>query len=750
MKEETKHLLFPYIFCAILFIFSLPLAAEATFSGSQVCIECHTEQVKAWKGSHHEKAMQHANSSSVLADFNDQQIQHDEKKSYFYTKGEEFWFRTEDSNISKEYKISYTFGFSPLQQYMVEFPDGRVQLIPFAWDSRPSQEGGQRWFMLYPETDSTDEFYWLNTGQNWNFMCADCHSTNLKKNYNKQNNTYSTEWSEISVGCEACHGPASEHIRLAKGELPPTEPHFGFQRDLSKAVENWLYKEGHRTLQPEKITRTDQVQTCAQCHSRRIQLNETKDHVTGAFGDKYRLDLISSANYHTDGQVRAENFVYGSFLQSKMAQKGVTCTNCHDPHSAKLKIPETSVCLQCHIPSEYASETHTFHEAETDASKCTTCHMPETTYMQVDPRRDHSWHVPKATQNTPNVCLSCHENKDASWVSDQLQQWFPQSKHRNPQHFSEIFSQVNAGESGSKEKLSLIALNTNLSQIIRSSALERMSDGANRSNLEALMVSAKDENYMVRLGVISGSSGYNFSIRWPLLEPLLTDEVLAVRTETASVLVNYWSQLSPQQKNLVTPPLNEYISTQNFNADRAFARTNLGNTYFALGKSSKAIEEYLGAIKIEPYFERSYINLSDLYQKQGDNKQAIDILLQGIAAQPKSHVLPYAAGLAYLRTKDEQKSLKYLQRAVDIANNNSHYWYVYGLALEKSNILKSSEALHSAFEHSGNPQYLYAQCDVLARNYKKEKVKLEFDSCVNELSDLVPPKIILQLKGKTR
>ncbi|MCV5961637.1 hypothetical protein OFO30_40260, partial [Escherichia coli] len=62
---------------------------------------------------------------------------------------------------------------------MVEFEDGRVQLIPFAWDTRAKVEGGQRWFHLYPETTTTDEFYWTNTGQNWNFMCADCHSTNL-------------------------------------------------------------------------------------------------------------------------------------------------------------------------------------------------------------------------------------------------------------------------------------------------------------------------------------------------------------------------------------------------------------------------------------------------------------------------------------------------------------------------------------------------------------------------------------------
>ncbi|MBO0180255.1 deca-heme c-type cytochrome, partial [Vibrio parahaemolyticus] len=137
----------------------------------------------------------------------------------------------------------------------------------------------------------------------------------------------------------------------------------GFDRNLSKAVSDWVFEEGHSTLQPKSIGATNQVQTCAQCHSRRTQLNETGDHVKGSFFDKYRLSLITPELYYHDGQIYDEDYVYGSFLQSEMAEKGVTCTNCHDPHTAELTIPEEAVCSQCHIASEYTPEKHTFHKA---------------------------------------------------------------------------------------------------------------------------------------------------------------------------------------------------------------------------------------------------------------------------------------------------------------------------------------------------------------------------------------------------
>ncbi|MEZ8166395.1 MULTISPECIES: tetratricopeptide repeat protein [unclassified Vibrio] len=734
-------------------------STKATYVGSEACVDCHSEEVEAWQGSHHDMAMKHATDESVLGDFNDQTVTHKGKPNRFFRKGEEFWVNIEGPDGQfKDYKISYTFAFEPLQQYMVEFEDGRVQLIPFAWDSRTEGEGGQRWFNLYPDTTNTDEFYWTNSGQNWNFMCADCHSTNLEKNYDSASNTYNTTWSEINVGCEACHGPASEHVeqaQLAKanGEKDvQASAHYGFDRDLSKSVKEWVYQEGNSTLQPKDIIHTNQVQTCAQCHSRRTQLNETGDHVNGSFFDKYRLSLITPELYHNDGQIYDEDYVYGSFLQSVMAEKGVTCTNCHDPHTAELKIAEEAVCSQCHIASEYTPEKHTFHEANTEASQCTTCHMPETTYMEVDPRRDHSWHIPcpDISQHikTPNVCTSCHEDQTDQWADKQIGEWFPDSKYRNQQHFAVAFYADSIGHRGAEDALAYSAQDSSLSNIIRASSLERLGGNTGKNTLISLARAVKHDDEMIRLGVVQGSSGFPFTDRWQILEPLLKDPVLSIRSETAGALVRYWGEMNPLQKDQIKPALEEYIEIQQFNADRGFGRTNLGNVYRDLGQHDKAIEFYQGAIEIEPYFENSYANLADLYRAQGNEAKALSTLKQGIEAQPKSSVLPYSTGLSLLRVKDYEQATEYLKQAAETAQTDPQYWYVYGLALEKSDVLAASQSLHKAYQFSRNPQPLYAQCEVLARNSLIPGVPKAFEQCISSLSKVAPPEAINQLKAK--
>lgn len=734
---------------------------NATFVGSEACIDCHKNEVAAWQGSHHDMAMKHADKTSVLGDFDDVRVMHDGKENRFFQKGKEYWVNIEGPDGQfHDYKISYTFAFEPLQQYMVEFDDGRVQLIPFAWDSRPNEAGGQRWFHLYPDTTNTDEFYWTNSGQNWNFMCADCHSTNLQKNYDTEQNRYQTTWSEINVGCEACHGPASDHIDMAnKSESGEAQSigvsfdaasHYGFDRDLSQAVKEWVYQEGNTTLQPKDIIHTNQVQTCAQCHSRRTQLNESGDHVKGSFFDKYRLSLISPELYYHDGQIYDEDYAYGSFLQSAMAEKGVTCTNCHDPHTAQLKIAEEAVCSQCHIASEYTPEKHTFHQAGTEASKCTTCHMPETTYMQVDPRRDHSWHVPRPDISqhidTPNVCTSCHEDKTDQWADAQIGKWFPESKYRNQQHFAVAFYADAIGHRGAVDALAYSSQDSSLSNIIRASSLERMAGNTGQNTLISLARAIKHDNEMIRLGAVAGSSGYEFSDRWQILEPLLTDSVLSVRSEAAGALVRYWREMNPLQKDIIKPALAEYIEIQEFNADRGFGRTNLGNVYRDLGQHDKAIEYYQGAIKIEPYFENSYANLADLYRAMGDETKAMATLKQGIEAQPKSSVLPYSAGLAALRGKDYVQARAYLKQAAEMADTNPQYWYVYGLSLEQVDVLASARALQRAYTASRNPKHLYAQCEILARNSAKSGVKPAFNRCVQQLEKIAPPDAVNQLK----
>jgi len=717
-----------------------------TYVGSSQCVDCHQQQYKDWQGSHHDMAMRHADTGSVTGDFGDITFISNGKPNRFYQKGTQYWVNIEgpDSQFH-DYQIKYTFGFEPLQQYMVEFDDGRVQLIPFAWDARSKAEGGQRWFNLYPEqTNKHQEFYWTNTGQNWNYMCADCHSTNVKKNFDIKTNSYNTTFSEMSVGCEACHGAGSEHIAWTKNKT--NLPHFGFERDMSKPVTKWLTKTNSKTLQPETITPTQQTLVCAQCHSRRVQISNN-DHVSSsAFGERHLLSLINNQHYYPDGQVYDEDYVYGSFLQSKMSKKGVVCSNCHEPHSAKLTLPKEQVCLQCHQADAYDKSEHHQHKMGSEGAQCVNCHMPETTYMKIDKRRDHRWHIPKPEQSkqlgVPDSCVSCHADKNSQWSETLINTWYPHSRKNTKGEFAPVFAATDQGYD-TTEQLSHIAQNSKHANIIRASALERMQTMSNKNTIIAIVRGVKHEDENIRIGAISGAEGIRDEDRWRIIAPLLNDKVLAVRSEAARVLVPLWANLNAIQRKSLSPALDEYLTIQDFNADRGFAHTNRANVMMHQGKLNDAEKAYKNSIRIDPYFENAYVNLADLYRLQQNNDMSIKLLEEAITLIPDQATLPFSLGLAYIRDKQKNRAVEYLREATLIEPENAHYHYVYGVGIEELDLTSAQVALRKAYNIGQNAQHLYALCDMQIRHKVFGAKK-----CVNELKGRIPRQHIEALQQK--
>ena len=743
-----------------MFVFTTSISATE-FVGTKQCTGCHEKQFKAWQGSHHEKSMQHANTESILGNFN----QVDFQSNKFFTKGTdaspEFWvnIKGEDGKFH-DYQIKFTFGYTPLQQYMVEFDDGRVQLIPFAWDSRDKKDGGQRWFNLYPDkTEKHQEFFWTNTGQNWNYMCADCHSTNINKNFDVKTNSYKTSFSEINVACESCHGAASKHLDWIKDK---NISNFGFDRNLSKSVKKWQAESDKKTLAPHSIEHSQQVLTCAQCHSRRAQISD-KNYVShNAFGERYMLDLISSTNYHPDGQVYNEDFVYGSFLQSKMYRKGVVCSNCHDPHSAKLKLPKETLCLQCHQADTYAKKSHHQHNDDSSGAQCVNCHMPESTYMEVDARRDHGFHIPRpdlALQlGTPDTCLTCHEDKTSDWSFEKVNTWFPNTEQkiakRQDEDFALVFSAATMSPSDPQwqnvtKELSMIAQNINYAPIIRSSALTKMAGTLNTNTIIAIARALESKDEYVRLGAVlaledSSNQAANAG-KWRMLSPLLTDEVLAIRTTAAFTLTSLWQQLSAEQKAQLTPALNEYIKSQNFNNDRSFAHSNKGIIFSYQGKFEEAINSFKQGIAIEENFAQAYVNLSQVYRQLGQSQQVMNTLQQGISANPTNAQLPFELAMAFIRAKDKVTAANYLAQATKIAPQNSHYFYVLGLSLEEQSKTKAYKAISQAYNLSQNPQHLYALCEMQVRHQA-----FQAKQCLTKLAAVAPKNVIDQLKAQLK
>jgi ssDNA-binding Zn-finger/Zn-ribbon topoisomerase 1 len=346
MKQVTRYLalgLALLIGCSLLLLavdwwWSLPAGLVPQYVGRDECVDCHAAELAAWLGSDHDLAMDLATPRTVLGDFNNRQFTHFGVTSRMFRRGEKFFIETEgpDGKLAS-YEIKYTFGVRPLQQYMVEFPRGHIQVLSIAWDTER-----RRWFHLYPDEriEPDDWLHWTRAGQRWNDMCADCHSTNVHKNYDAETDTYNTTWSEIDVSCEACHGPASIHVKLARS------------RSLF-----WDRRYGTGLANLGAADPTIELEKCAQCHSRRRLLKE--DFQPGeSFYDHYGLSLLERGLYHADGQIIEEVYVFGSFLQSRMYRAGVRCTDCHKPHSLRLHAEGNALCTRCHLAGQYDTRSH--------------------------------------------------------------------------------------------------------------------------------------------------------------------------------------------------------------------------------------------------------------------------------------------------------------------------------------------------------------------------------------------------------
>ncbi len=672
--------------------------SEPTYVGSADCADCHSQESKEWAGSHHQRAMEHASSKTVLGDFNNATFTYAGITSRFYRKGDLFFVRTDgpDGKL-RDYQIEFTFGVDPLQQYLIKFPGGRFQALSIAWDARPKADGGQRWFHLYPKekVDHKDVLHWTKLGQNWNYMCAECHSTNVKKNYDPAKLKFDTTWSEVSVGCEACHGPASSHMEWAKRpEGAAAQPHAGFQHSLklSKFVANHDASSG-KTLPSSHSANAEEVDTCARCHSRRSLLSEDYAH-GGPLLDTHLPALLSEGLYYPDGQINDEVYEYGSFLQSKMYQSGVTCSNCHNPHSGTLRAPGNATCAQCHQATKYDQPSHHFHKTGTSGAACTGCHMPSKNYMLVDTRHDHSFRIPQPALSkalgTPDACLSCHTDKTSEWSHDQL------LKRHGPRpvvsgHFGLIFDAARKGKAEVVPQLMSLVDDRNKPEIVRATALAELQPFLNPQSIEAVKRGLSDKSDLVRSAAVRTLENAPPQIRVPLATPLLSDPVLAVRIEAALVLAPVSDDLlSPETNAALREAGNEYLNAQRVNAETPQAQVNLGLFFLAQGKNKEAEEAYRTAIRLERQFVPGYINLADLLRSLNRDEEGQQVLIEALKHQPKNAELHFALGLLYVRQGSKAKALDELRVAVELGPEQARIAYVFVVALQDAG--KTAEA----------------------------------------------------------
>ncbi|HEY4962372.1 MAG TPA: tetratricopeptide repeat protein [Terriglobales bacterium] len=672
-------------------------STSAAYVGQERCARCHAEQEQAWRTSHHAQAMQVANDSTVLGNFNDARFAKDGVTSSFLKKDGKFYVRTDGPDGKpQDYDLPYTFGVSPLQQYLVPFPGGRMQSFVVAWDSRSKDHDGQRWFHLYPDQKigSTDPLHWTGRNQTWNYMCADCHSTNLRKNYDLAKDSYDTKWSEIDISCESCHGPGSNHVAWAqthkKGSYNPGEGSNGLVVDLRPASGSWA------SLEPDTGTMhwkgqarsRNEIDTCAPCHARRHPI--TSDNQPGQpFLDGYVPSLLEEGVYYPDGQILEEDYEWGSFIQSKMYHEAVTCSDCHDAHTAKLApVSLNAVCGKCHSLQKFGGEQHHHHKAESAGALCVSCHMATKTYMVVDVRRDHSFRVPRpdfsVAYGTPNACTQCHKDKSNSWAVDTVVKWYGPNRRQEAQ----FVTAIEAGRRGlpnAAKALTALITDTAKPGIARATALSLLPAYLTPSALPAVQSALVDNDALVRSQAVRSLEPLSPKERVQLAAPLLTDPVRYVRIEAARLLAGTPAeQLQDAQKTALDHAIAELIASEMASAERPESHMNLALLYAQMGRPNEAESELQTALRLDPKFVPAMVNLADLYRTQQREQEGQQWLERAIAVEPNAAEPVYALGLLKIRQKNYQDALMLLAKAASLQPNNTQYSYVYAVALNSA------------------------------------------------------------------
>jgi predicted CXXCH cytochrome family protein len=718
---------------------------DPEFVGRDACIECHKIEYDLWTGSDHDLAMDYANDSSVVGDFNNAELEYNGQIHKLYKKNGKFYAFTEgETGEMEEFEIKYTFGYHPLQQYLVEFDAGRLQTLPLTWDTISKQ-----WYHMaekvYPDEKiaHSNWLHWTNMGQNWNGMCADCHSTNLKKGFDHETEVFHTTWSEIDVSCEACHGPSSKHIEWSN--LPemgrPLNTNFGL------------------VVQTSEISNRRYVDLCARCHTRRSALVDYDFEWTDLL-DQMIPELVREPMYFADGQILEEDYVFGSFTQSRMYMEDVKCNDCHNVHSGKLILDGNQLCLQCHRSDVYDAYEHHFHQYDGETSlkvmdefgnesevgegvQCINCHMPGRYYMGVDYRRDHSFRIPRPDLSdklkTPNACTQCHANQSNKWAANYVKEWYGSSQRP---HYGTTLAAGHQSDPSAFAKLDRLSTDDLYPVIVRATALSLIGDFYPDQSRDVLKNNLKDMESMIR---------YNAVRYYPVTEladveiliPLLNDPVKAVRYETAVKLSQIPIEQFPEKsKNALAAALDEYKMAMEYSADFPASRHNLGNYYLNLGNTEDAVHNYKKAIELDDEFYPAKVNLAMLYNREGQNDKT-ELLLRDVTQQhPELYEANYSLGLLLAELGNYNDAVGYLEKAGELIPERVRIFYNLGLIYQHlGDNTKAEQALLKGINiNPADFDLLFALSDFYIKRNQKGKAKKYID----QIAELYPENTIVK------
>lgn len=622
---------------------------------SLACSKCHQPEYEAWTRSHHAKANRDVipeADAPAFADLSTATWAADFKFTTDAT-GHPVITQAIKGGETTEFQPAMRLAYDPLVQYLVEVEPGRFQTTDVAFDVHRHE-----WFSVYGEEERNpgEWGHWQGRGMNWNSMCARCHTTAFQRNYDPVTDRYSSNWTEHGIGCVQCHHVMAGH-----------EP----GGDALKNVDN------------VSSDRARSMETCAACHSR-------ADSFTAAFvpgeryDDHFRLQLMDeAAMYYPDGQILDEVFVFGSFRHSKMHGAGVTCMDCHNPHSGALLLPQenNAICMQCHTAPGRDNAppidpvAHSFHSADSTGNRCVECHMAETTYMQRDPRRDHGFIIPDPVLSEelgmPNSCNRCHDDQTTEWAIEHFEAWYGE-KMAGSRHRARARAVHAAYEGDSDivpELLELIASETvSAWKATLLSLADRLRPG-DPSVIATARKLRNDEDPLVRAGAVRALGADSASL--PMVEEALDDPIRHVRMDAAWVLSRDLPAEHPARK--------EFESYLDLARDQPGGLYRVAQDAFNRGNPAKAVPMLKQAMEWDPLSPQIPEVLGFIHNAQGQRWEAARALEKAAELAVDNGQLPLYAALAWSEAGDLQRAESMLGEALRRDRTLMRAWYNLGL-----------------------------------------------------------------------
>lgn len=628
---------------------------------SNYCISCHKEAGAAWRGSLHQLANHKVDPMYPGAGFDGQTASthaSDYTFHYDFDRGP-IIEEKRHGGTTLEHRPAMRIAHGSLRQFLIGDDTGRYQTTEVAWDPR-----ARDWFGVFGDEERNPGEWgsWTGQSMNWNSMCARCHMTAYDKGYDEASDHYNSTWLEQGIGCIQCHGPMTGHEKKS--------PALEHKRDIPRERERAM-------------------QTCASCHARAEDLTASFPP-NEKFDDHFRLQLLGGPRYyHADGQILDEDFEWGSFQHSKMAAAGVTCLDCHDPHSGKTRLPadNNALCMQCHAAGNGRNApvidptAHSFHAADNKGNRCVECHMAETTYMQRDPRRDHGFIIPDPILtrdlDIPNSCSRCHRDKPLEWNIDAWEKWYGASSRTEPRRArARAVARAYRGDATVvPELLELIA--DEKTPGWRASLLDlagQLAPGGN-TVMAAARTGLGDTSAIVRAAAVR-LLGADPATR-PLVREALKDPIRLVRLDAEWALSETLAPDSPERHEL-----DAYLNVM---PENPVALLRRGQDHFRLGRRDAGVADLRRAIKLDPLSAPIPETLGFMLNAMDHPREAAQAFEQTATLSPDDPLPPFYAALAWAAAGDHVRTEAQLRESLRRDPNNGRAWFNLGLLLAQAN-----------------------------------------------------------------